>query len=406
MNSIKKCKPYYAIEIMAPKYGSGYRIGGRLVLTSAHLFDNVQNDATCQVRSKSESKENCWETSAHIIWKAPNNIDIALIELPKEIGLCEPIGLGKLPDSNSAERVDFQGFCYPEWGRINHKDKSYAKRCQIEGEIYVADYDTLYNLVDLEVKRCPSILEVKQANLQRKSPWQGSSGAAIICHDLVVGVLKWHHNPDRPESLQAEPLTKVCKNEDWRELLKLHGIEPDLKSVSISSQAESLIISPEEILNIPDDCQFTTDCSKLESFLLRGNWRAADNQTADILLKIINKTGWLDVTIEDIENLSINELLRIDSLWKHHSHNHFGFGIQKQIYQDLGGSQSFRQTLWESFNNRVGWRRNGKFLNKNEINFSKKAPLGHLPVLVDSWRAKSNDVCVCRRIALLNRRYL
>jgi hypothetical protein len=35
-----KFYPDHAVEIVAPKYGSAYRIGGSLVLTCKHLFDD------------------------------------------------------------------------------------------------------------------------------------------------------------------------------------------------------------------------------------------------------------------------------------------------------------------------------------------------------------------------------
>ena len=39
--SIPKFDPARAVEITKPKYGSAYCIGGRLVLTAAHLFNGV-----------------------------------------------------------------------------------------------------------------------------------------------------------------------------------------------------------------------------------------------------------------------------------------------------------------------------------------------------------------------------
>lgn len=35
-----KFYPDYAVEIVAPKYGSAYRIGESLLLTGKHLFDD------------------------------------------------------------------------------------------------------------------------------------------------------------------------------------------------------------------------------------------------------------------------------------------------------------------------------------------------------------------------------
>ena len=38
--ALRNFEPKLAVEIIKPKYGSGYRIGGRLVLTAKHLFRN------------------------------------------------------------------------------------------------------------------------------------------------------------------------------------------------------------------------------------------------------------------------------------------------------------------------------------------------------------------------------
>jgi hypothetical protein len=45
-----KFHPNHAVEIIAPKYGSAYRIGGSLLLTCKHLFDDINN---CKVRFRS-----------------------------------------------------------------------------------------------------------------------------------------------------------------------------------------------------------------------------------------------------------------------------------------------------------------------------------------------------------------
>jgi hypothetical protein len=67
-------QPDRALEIVAPKYGTAYRIGGRLLLTCRHLFDNSNN---CKVRFRSASNySDKQDIDAKVIWKAPDNIDI------------------------------------------------------------------------------------------------------------------------------------------------------------------------------------------------------------------------------------------------------------------------------------------------------------------------------------------
>ncbi|OCY12577.1 MAG: hypothetical protein BEV12_02090 [Microcystis aeruginosa CACIAM 03] len=231
-------QPDRALEIVAPKYGTAYRIGGRLLLTCRHLFDN-SND--CKVRFRSPSKySDKQDIDAKVIWKAPDNIDIALVELPETIETCDPVDFGLLPDSNSGEKVKFEFLGWPEWGLIKTDKEKKATRLHIEGIIYTADVSP-DGLLVLEVTRKPSILEVKKANLEAepKSPWQGTSGAAIVCNGLVVGVQKWHQNPDRPESLEAESLARVYDNPEWCEILENHDIDPEPKPVISASLKSS-----------------------------------------------------------------------------------------------------------------------------------------------------------------------
>ncbi|MFN7908865.1 MAG: NB-ARC domain-containing protein [Microcystis sp.] len=231
-------QPDRALEIVAPKYGTAYRIGGRLLLTCRHLFDN-SNDCKVRFRSASDYSDK-QDIDAKVIWKAPDNIDIALVELPETIETFDPVDFGLLPDSNSGEKVKFEFLGWPEWGLIKTDKEKKATRLHIEGIIYTADVSP-DGLLVLEVTRKPSILEVKKANLEAepKSPWRGTSGAAIVCNGLVVGVQKWHQNPDRPESLEAESLARVYDNPEWCEILENHDIDPETKRVISASLKSS-----------------------------------------------------------------------------------------------------------------------------------------------------------------------
>ena len=231
-------QPERALEIVAPQYGSAYRIGGRLLLTCRHLFDN-SNDCKVRLRSASNYSDK-QDIDAKVIWKAPDNIDIALVELPETIETFDPVDFGLLPDSNSGEKVKFEFLGWPEWGLIKTDKEEKATRLHIEGIIYTADVSP-DGLLVLEVTRKPSILEVKKANLEAepKSPWRGTSGAAIVCNGLVVGVQKWHQNPDRPESLEAESLARVYDNPEWGEILESHDIDPEPKPVISASLKSS-----------------------------------------------------------------------------------------------------------------------------------------------------------------------
>ncbi|EFA70864.1 Serine/Threonine protein kinase protein [Cylindrospermopsis raciborskii CS-505] len=45
----------------------------------------------------------------------------------------------------------------------------------------------------------------------------------------------------------------------------------------------------------------------------------------------------------------------------------------------MGGTKQFDLNVWISFGERVGWRKDGSWLDSSDLNFSLSAPTGHLP---------------------------
>jgi hypothetical protein len=224
-------QPDRALEIVAPKYGTAYRIGGRLLLTCRHLFDNSNN---CKVRFRSASNySDKQDIDAQVIWKAPDNIDIALVELPETIETCDPVGFGVLPDASSTQKVKFDCLGFPLFLRYSEDDKNYATGLHIEGTINVANR-VPHNRLLLNIKDSQDIQPTDE-QLERlaedQSPWQGTSGSAIVCHGLVIGVQSRHPIRDRPASLEAESLARVYDNQEWCEILEKHDIDPEPKPV-------------------------------------------------------------------------------------------------------------------------------------------------------------------------------
>ena len=128
-----------------------------------------------------------------------------------------------------------------------------------------------------------------------------------------------------------------------------------------------------------------TPSAKLQNLLAERKWKEADQETARLMLKIANREeeGWL--TVEDIDSFPCSDLYVIDRLWLKASNGHFGLSVQKQIYQELGGTRDYQVELWRRFADEVGWRVNGywrvydKFTYDN-LTFDLSAPKGHLPM--------------------------
>jgi WD40 repeat protein len=219
---VRRFEPSRALEVIQPKYGSAYRIGGRLVLTAAHILDEV--GSACRIRAK----QSFGETEAIVVWKT-SQTDIALIELPQKVEPCEAIVFGLLPNSINGEKLEFQMYGYPRWGRTQREQGAAAGGRQVEGIIYLSDISP-DGLLVLEAFRVP------EGSLDSGSDWEGNSGAAIICDDLLIGVLRQHQNPKRPASLEASPLSTVYSDQKWCDFLKRHGINPEPAITPIQNQ--------------------------------------------------------------------------------------------------------------------------------------------------------------------------
>ncbi|MGB6299401.1 MAG: GUN4 domain-containing protein [Rivularia sp. (in: cyanobacteria)] len=122
------------------------------------------------------------------------------------------------------------------------------------------------------------------------------------------------------------------------------------------------------------------DYTRLRDLLKTGSWKEADQETARLMLKVANREteGWLDS--DSIKKFPCTDLRTIDQLWVKYSNGHFGFSVQKRIWESVGKD-------YEKFGDRVGWRKvraTGMFFNKewlyyNQLTFSLQAPQGHLP---------------------------
>lgn len=123
----------------------------------------------------------------------------------------------------------------------------------------------------------------------------------------------------------------------------------------------------------------------LRDLLAEGNFKAADQETANVLFGIINKTG-ATITPDDIETFPIAPLRIVDRLWRKYSNDRFGLSVQLNIYRELGGDLNTLiaqdTELFLKFCDRIGWRQNGKIVTAETWDPSISSPAGALPA---SW---------------------
>ncbi|NEO31517.1 MAG: GUN4 domain-containing protein [Symploca sp. SIO3C6] len=158
---------------------------------------------------------------------------------------------------------------------------------------------------------------------------------------------------------------------------RLEGIETNLTQVSLLS---------EQVSRLEDNFMLVADIYRyqsLQNYLESGNWFEADKETIKLIQDIAGQTDLEELSPNDIKKFPCNGLRVIDKLWHTHSKGRFGFSVQLQIYQSLGGNLDTtieqNQEIVEKFGEQVGWRANKKWLKCSDLDYSLKAPVGCHP---------------------------
>lgn len=122
--------------------------------------------------------------------------------------------------------------------------------------------------------------------------------------------------------------------------------------------------------------------NQLVNYLAQKEWQKADLETASLMLKIARreKEGWLDM--ESLKQITDEEIFTIDWLWATYSDCHFGFSVQKKIWQGIRKPQPNNEVdykIYQEFGECLGWCVKDDWLKYDDLTFSLNAPAGHLP---------------------------
>ncbi len=120
------------------------------------------------------------------------------------------------------------------------------------------------------------------------------------------------------------------------------------------------------------------DYTRLRDLLADGWWQEADCETELVMLRTAGREGKL-LNVESIQKFPCSDLSTIDQLWVAASGGHFGFSVQKGIWEQARNPNDSEHDSYCAFGNCVGWRVNGKWLSYEDMIFDIKAPKGHLP---------------------------
>ena len=214
-----------------------------------------------------------------------------------------------------------------------------------------------------------------QQELERQLEWERGKRREVEAQLQRQGQVK-------SGQMESESVAKTRQRELERQLewerVKRREVEAQLQR---QGQVQSPVREPQSSDDVPLVSAVGVDYTKLRDLLVAKDWKEADLETDKRMLEVAGREsqGWLRV--EDVENFPCQDLGTIDKLWVKYSGGKFGFSVQKQIYQDLGGTKDYDEKVWESFGDKVGWRKGGSWLSYSNLTFSQGHYMGHLPSL-------------------------
>ncbi|MGF1492835.1 MAG: GUN4 domain-containing protein [Microcoleaceae cyanobacterium] len=196
---------------------------------------------------------------------------------------------------------------------------------------------------------------------------------------------------------QSEPIPKVPSSDDNQSLLPeiqqlLTQMSSEIKQVN--QEIRRLSDLPERIAQLERRLMVVGDLYRYEALheqLAAHQWFDADKETVNLIAAIANVSELEDLSPRDIRGFSCGELQVIDRLWTTYSEGRFGFSVQLQVYQSLGGNLETTigedQQLIERWGAELGWRsgvsqkkpEGERWRKCDELDFSLNAPKGCHP---------------------------
>ncbi len=171
---------------------------------------------------------------------------------------------------------------------------------------------------------------------------------------------------------------------------QLNVIQQQLKELtqrfdSFDNSLSELSDVPAKIAQLEEDLMLLGDRYRyeaLQQYLAEENWFEADKETVRLILAVTSKEIEA-LTPGDIQHFPCKDLMVIDRLWRKYSDNRFGFSVQLETYQAVGGSMEStieqNQQLIKAWGERLGWYKDNHWLKCDELDFSLNAPLGCHP---------------------------
>src|SRR5580700_3101690 len=195
--------------------GSGYLIGGRLVLTAAHAVgcrQELGDDAQLLVRTIGGS-----EFAARVVLAGDESsrVDLALLEISdSRFGeLLPPVGFARVDRDSAAPVPGCWAVGFPRFGEAGPvlAEGSRRETWHVRGDILPGG-KLRSGLLSLQVTSTPQPLPASLAG----SEWEGMSGAVVFAagandgDQAAVGVISTHYRPEGESALTVVPITAAA----------------------------------------------------------------------------------------------------------------------------------------------------------------------------------------------------
>jgi tetratricopeptide (TPR) repeat protein len=205
--------PVTPVDVNRWTGGSGYLIGGRLVLTAAHTVDYRQDlgdNAQLLVRTIKGTE---FAAQVVLVSDESSQVDLALLEIsdPRFDEHLPPVSFARVNRDSPASVSACWSVGFPRFGEAGPVllEGSRRETWHVRGDILPGG-KLRSGLLSLQVTSTPQPLLAPLGG----SEWEGMSGAVVFASDSpdsdrAIGVVSMHHRPEGESALTVVPITAV-----------------------------------------------------------------------------------------------------------------------------------------------------------------------------------------------------
>ncbi len=210
----------------------------------------------------------------------------------------------------------------------------------------------------------------------------------------------------KPENQNSDEVARMFGIDGWRETILMLSarLKPivlhQLVQQTCQLNPENVYLAYDCLVRYPNqekiDRAWMTELQslrymKLEQLLKDGEWKDADRETYKLMIQICEQDPlhrlFRGFGVKNLQEFPCWDLRRMDVLWVRYSEGHFGFSVQRKIWEECGSPGSSYsgedKDKWDSFWEQVGWTSPSSpaLPNDSTLKFSPSLTLkGELPL--------------------------